>query len=1557
MASYDEVMTALRNAHEAGDTEAATRLAAMAKGLQGQDESSALKAGAKSAIESTIPAMGGLAGAGAAITYGAPLIAASGPFAPATAIGLGLAGGFGGSYLAGQAQDVATSQIPESVKQATGFDAETRQAEQEQHPYASFAGSLAPNLAAFRPGSLAPIVTQAGKVISPLTQRLGMAGLGAGIEAGQEAYQGQPIEPWKVAAAGAFQGVAATPTRLGKKFFPEHGAAAIEAPTASDALQRARELEAQQKGIPVSTSEEATPDMFGQEPGGAGLSKYNAHGTYDYVDENGMPVKQALSEEIAQQPQQGDLFGAPANPLHPQEVAEAQRQIDIDRQQVEDAKATAKTEEDQQRVAAAEKAIQDRQTALEESVQRALGIHPDQQPTELELQRRQAANLTNRPVAAESIAAREAENQARSDETLGAQEAAATAAAKEGQGKTTLAETPIYELGPDGRLRVKQPTVEITTLPVPTSLESAAAKVGEGRRFALSAEERVAWEKTKIAIDSADTGMTKLTDKEVWNRMQDRQWVQDAIDRIKQRRDMWADIAERSADRKEVQDAIRRREVLDEHLENLQETLKARPDNSTKIQGTKTRTANRMSFNKQSGKISADFLGVGKAADWIKSGIKMVSDAYHAVNEALSTLSTGIDDSLRMGKNLFFKADAFATNYFNKLIPEAKTGAALATPDTPTELASKILAPGVTDTPSIWNKIQSGMGLAATKFNNHPLLLGAQRYLNHGLAQGEFMVRKMVQPLEKFIGTMTSKEQLDLHEIMKDEMFSERKFSDSTLNQVLTPKQKQAYDMMRKAFDTTYEAQNTERVRMGKSEITRGEAYMASNWHGDYHIPILDKSGKLAWYIRTTTRGEANRAIAYLRDKMGDTLNLPKDLKPEFRGDGRNPMAPPDIAGTYHDMMGFFKDNPIVSEQIKAALKDYLQEKGYTTAGQNKHFLEKSNVRGFEGDRPWLSPQENAVAGLKSQMDYLKGAAKWTHMQKAIADLREVLANPDVVTKNPNAVEYAKTVVAGQLGLDDNWFKAVEQNIAKYTGYSKGSISSGTNTLKTFTYLQVLGLSPGFMLATPLQAVTSTAAWHRVLSTEGYKHNIAATSLKAMGDTMAGLATHSAHELGITDKQAPMTEIGARFLAYAEDSGLISKNLFDENVGLGSGAIGQGAKSALGWTIGFPEKVARLGSAMSLMHHLNASGKYTGRELEMFRHAEELTDNAVTSFKPHDKPQIVNNLGTIGQMSYMYKSFIFNEYNQLSAFFRMAREGTPSPLMTHLGMLGLMGGALSLPLVDEMDGIWNAVKDGIATFAPSYYDKVKGVGLKGNIISMMDRTSGVRDLFPYGAVSVGSGAQMQSRFGVGTVDTEKLLKGDIGGGLGGIAPVAQEIKEQAGLAKAGIYGNKDALFSGIYNNVPPLMQGNMETRLGNAKGPMQPSGQIYYKPQTLENPEPQAHLRTPTDVGYRQLGLQSLAESRDKQSQAIVNAENHRVDTAKEELVKRVLSGIKRGDKEDIQQFASHLVQLAPDEKLLDSAINNAAVKLGMTPMQQSAVRMRTLQELQRYQDYQRLSK
>jgi len=126
------------------------------------------------------------------------------------------------------------------------------------------------------------------------------------------------------------------------------------------------------------------------------------------------------------------------------------------------------------------------------------------------------------------------------------------------------------------------------------SLSGAADLLASGKSPALmTAEQKIAWDKTKVDLAEVMPGMKALDDKAVASKMMDRAWIQEAITKAQQKAKMLDDIIARADNERLRQDAMMKREQMTSMLETLEEQFrKARPV-KTGGQGPKTRAFQR----------------------------------------------------------------------------------------------------------------------------------------------------------------------------------------------------------------------------------------------------------------------------------------------------------------------------------------------------------------------------------------------------------------------------------------------------------------------------------------------------------------------------------------------------------------------------------------------------------------------------------------------------------------------------------------------------------------------------------------------------------------------------------------------------------------------------------------------------------------------------------------------------------------------------------------------------------------------------------------------------
>lgn len=836
-----------------------------------------------------------------------------------------------------------------------------------------------------------------------------------------------------------------------------------------------------------------------------------------------------------------------------------------------------------------------------------------------------------------------------------------------------------------------------------------------------------------------------------------------------------------------------------------------------------------------------------------------------------------------------------------------------------------------TDGPKLATLLQSGLTQTGAKTNS-ALMTGVARWINWGEKVGDKYFRENVKPVEQMMSNLPKDQMNTVMQVMIREMNNRKQYSIDQLSGAgLNDKQLTLYKQLRAEQDNVLRIQNEQRVALGMEPVSAQGAYFASMWNGNYHMPVYDKAGKLQWYVKTESIYEARKAAKWLQENHPE-LDAAR-MKPEYRPQASANNVPRDVIGMYESMLEVFKDTPM-AETIKSLMDDSRQQDAFTARRHDVHFENKANVRGFLGDRPWLSEKENGLAAAKAQVQYLKDAYRWAPMQEAMANIKKVLSNEDLIVQQPNNMETTKLYTANAMGGTANVFKGFEAMVARGMGVSPGMFSKYIGDLKTLTYLQQLGLSTGYMIATPLQALVLGPSQHMKLSDAGFKHNPIKSSAMALTDTMSMLWKHQLAGYG-KDVNSPMSPIGREALRYMEDNGIIDVSLFDEYAQLGSHKGVDTLKQTIGVTIQFPEKFARVMTFMSFVHHLTDSGV---AKATLFRQAEEMTNATLTNFHKSARPLLVDKLGMAGELTYTYKSPMFNFYNSLFEFAQHGkRTGNYMPLvMAGVVMPGILGGMMNLPGAAELDGAVNLMKTAVSKWMPQHYDKVKNIGVKDTLMKNLP------DVAVYGTVSAATGAQMASRFTNQVVDPENPL--------GDMLPVASQVGKLGSVPGAVFNPNETTLGQAMYDNTPPMVRGTAETMLPTFKsgdprvGENGEKRQLYFNPSRLGEREGGVE-RTAKDELYRKLGLTSLSESRDKDAMFRNRSEDKRLKTVQDGLLTKINDTIIR--KENPASLIEQFVLNGGEGAKLETSIAIGMQNANMTPQQRQDIRAKTLQQVE----------
>jgi hypothetical protein len=905
-------------------------------------------------------------------------------------------------------------------------------------------------------------------------------------------------------------------------------------------------------------------------------------------------------------------------------------------------------------------------------------------------------------------------------------------------------------------------------------------------------------------------------------------------------------------------------------------------------------------------------------------------------SQMLTDIAHGIVNSVRAVKN----ATHTAAEYIATLPGLRKEADALITKPLPAkDLLEKARSEG--DGPKLWNNAQSGLALAKDKLRS-TMVSNASEWFNWSNARGNYIVRKAVYPLEKTFAKLGTKNLVDLLSIVHSEMMQRREFTAEQLARITdNPKILEAREAFKKVWDVLFEEQNAQRDREGKPRITRLEAYMSSIFRGDYHVPLYAKNGSLIGYFQTTTKGGAKNAIAWIKEHYKDhpdvdVSGLKYDHSKMYQPGGKFGNAPRDVLSSWKDIADALGDSPLAAE-FKQAMEQWVAQKGTHAFAQDLHHVEnKANVRGFEGDQPWLGANKNAHNWAKAQIQNMQEAVHWSTAQEAISHVKEYLTDPIIQKNQENNVALTKAYMLDHMGSVDNIFRKFENVVAGGFGVSRSTLKAATDLLKAGIYFKTLFGSAPYMVATPVQALWTSSMWfHREFS-EG---NVKIKPVQFMGDLMDSMLGST---IPRTDIKIPkISKDSNAKLKWAEDNGYIHNILHEEGASIGAHKGVDAAMDFSNQVISAPDNWVRRVIFLPFANALEASGKYATKEAAL-RRAGEITDNIAVSMRAQDKPLWIKKMGIAGDLIYIFHAPVANMYNNLAAMNKYRKQtGNWGPLATGWGMLALVGGLTNLPGAKETLAGVDMMQNMVAEYLPEHYNtfdpRVALLKLMPDV-QVLGHSFG--EHLSAGVASTVTGMDLRSRLSNEVIDAEQPIKSV----LPGVGVYGDVLKSTGKFIANPTEQTSVQLAKDL---VPgPTLRGIMETNLPQFKTQNQPGADkgitSYRNPNDLDNPN--AFVRRNADeVKYKTLGATALTEGLRREKDARWNAEVKRQTTARDGIADKIFKDVanSRVDDKVLASNIAKYVQLNGDTKTLQTSLESKFKDMPFTKVENATNKMK----------------
>jgi hypothetical protein len=669
--------------------------------------------------------------------------------------------------------------------------------------------------------------------------------------------------------------------------------------------------------------------------------------------------------------------------------------------------------------------------------------------------------------------------------------------------------------------------------------------------------------------------------------------------------------------------------------------------------------------------------------------------------------------------------------------------------------------------------------IMAKEIRDSTMIQNVGRIMTNAGKRAEMFIERWSDPVEKTVSRLNSSDRDALHSVFMTELQHNSRFSPDQLKQIgMTPKLIDAYQTIRAGLDASINRINEIRGQRELKSITPLEAYHAAVWDsGMYRADIVDAQGKKIWGLSEKTAYERQQAMNWILKK-----------NPELRVVNQKIAKVTERLNTlqagYLEMLGFLdKDDPR-TQALKSTFEELTQTKTENVAGQEKHFLVKSGVRGYLGDRPWA--KGNSTDFFDAQVKYMQGAAKWTEFQSAFTDAIKYTTDPELRTKQPNNVSYAEEYIKHQMGFGTNkQVAAIEKSIASVFGKDPSTFMRIVSVGKKFFYPIELSVKLPFIEISLLQHGFSMAQ-HAMLDSKGY---VAKNTSYLLDGFRYGTqhALLDAKEFGLSANPnipglnliQPMNGVWAHAREYAAANKILDQNPLTEAKDIRSGPTQNTIENIANFTTAITEKVARGWTFYGLVSHLVDSGKFDLKSKEsmkeMFRLAEESTQITMGDYRPLERSMVFNKMGILGKAASALKTYPTNMMGQLMLYSKEAARGNVAPLGYFLAMQFAVGGLRGMFAVDDIDAAWQCIKRHL--LPASLFDYVRDWGIKKWM------TEHLSDFMYHGpiAATTGNNISVQGSMGKTIPGLQPLLEGNVMDAANTIFP---SIHENIALAKA-----------------------------------------------------------------------------------------------------------------------------------------------------------------------------
>lgn len=460
---------------------------------------------------------------------------------------------------------------------------------------------------------------------------------------------------------------------------------------------------------------------------------------------------------------------------------------------------------------------------------------------------------------------------------------------------------------------------------------------------------------------------------------------------------------------------------------------------------------------------------------------------------------------------------------------------------------------------------------------------------------------------------------------------------------VFTPDQIALAKRIRETDDFLYQQKALSLGEQGFDPHTYRQGHIPANFSGAYRALVghmVNGEFKVTGIAQADTAYGLKQSLDYYK-KQGDRYSV-------VVGKERVGLRSATIRGKNAEAWATLVEQLAKHDPEFAKVKAAADQAGADAAASlydfHLHEKAKKGVRGSLGDRPWLDRDTNTKQFIEGLIDYFEDGFRYTAYQKPLNETTQLLTNPEVQSKIPNASKYVQQYVnhiKGEnlhtVGAALNW--GVD-TLARSMTLGNMKIQKINHELTHWSSVHMMGgINLGFYLMQLTQVATGGlpeyAALRQSLQADPNEFVSSVTStasvFRALGAEM------------LSGKQVEIPGHMREAYNWAHKNGLFTFSEAELAHQVLQSKTRKTVDAYLTAPIKYGELTTRPVIFMMYTDLLHQRG-FTGEE--GLKIAQNATDFAMANYHPDERPMLYQSLGTLGGLLGALTTYKHNVFTQ-----------------------------------------------------------------------------------------------------------------------------------------------------------------------------------------------------------------------------------------------------------------------------------------------------------------------